>query len=510
MTTIHAFDSSTEEFLPHSGLIAGGDGNYYGTTTNGGLVGDRTVFRVDDAGTVLTIHDFDRDTEGWFDQTPLILGTDGNLYGTTLFGPCGDMSDSCGIVFRMTLSGDMTTLHTFHAEEGCIPVAPLIQTSSTDFYGTTSQGGGANPGACGTGCGTVFHMSLSGTVTTVHAFGQTDGSSPIGALIQGTDTNIYGVTASGGTSGAGTIYRIDTAGGFTTLHNFDGSDGQDLQAGLVEASDGLFYGTTEFGGQFGFGTLFRMDSDGNVVVLHHFDGSSSDAPDGFVFDTAELVEGIDGKLYGARYHGGSAGFVYRFTLGPPPPLYCPNAFVRRDQMAVFLLKAEHGAAHVPPDCASVFPDVDCPALFADWIEELAAEGITAGCGAGNYCPLAPVTRAQMAVFLLKTEHGTSFTPPACVGVFPDVPCSDNFAAWIEALAGEGITAGCGGGNFCPANPVTRAQMAAFLLKIEHGAAYVPPACVPLFADVLCPSLFADWIEELYTEGITAGCAGGAP
>ena len=116
----------------------------------------------------------------------------------------------------------------------------------------------------------------------------------------------------------------------------------------------------------------------------------------------------------------------------------------------------------------------------------------------------------MAVFLLKAEHGTSFTPPACVGVFPDVPCSDIFAAWIEALAAEGITAGCGGGNFCPANPVTRAQMAAFLLKVEHGAAYVPPACVPLFADVLCPSLFADWIEELYTEGITAGCAGGAP
>jgi len=180
--------------------------------------------------------------------------------------------------------------------------------------------------------------------------------------------------------------------------------------------------------------------------------------------------------------------------------------VRRDQMAVFLLKTEHGAAHVPPACAGIFPDVACPSLFADWIEELASEGITAGCGGGNYCPLAPITREQMAVFLLKTEHGTAHTPPPCAGVFQDVPCPSLFAPWIEELAAEGVTGGCGAGNFCPGNPVTRAQMAAFLLKIEHGSAYTPPACTPFFADVLCPSLFADWIEELYAEGITAGCS----
>jgi len=202
------------------------------------------------------------------------------------------------------------------------------------------------------------------------------------------------------------------------------------------------------------------------------------------------------------------GFVFRYTPAPPAPLYCPDAFVRRDQMAVFLLKTEHGSTHVPPSCLGVFPDVACPGLFADWIEELASEGITAGCGGGDYCPLSPVTREQMAVFLLKTEHGSAHTPPPCTGVFSDVPCSSGFATWIEQLAEEGITGGCGTGLYCPLNPVRRDQMAVFLLKAEHGSAYVPPPCEGVFPDVPCASPFAPWIEQLGDEGITGGCGGG--
>jgi len=144
--------------------------------------------------------------------------------------------------------------------------------------------------------------------------------------------------------------------------------------------------------------------------------------------------------------------------------YCRNASVTRAQMAVFLLKAEHGSSYVPPTCTGIFGDVVCPSTFANWIERLAAEGITGGCGGGNYCPSNPVTRAQMAVFLLKTEHGSSYVPPACTGIFGDVPCPGVFADWIERLAAEGITGGCGGGNYCPANPNTRGQMAVFLSK----------------------------------------------
>ncbi len=146
-------------------------------------------------------------------------------------------------------------------------------------------------------------------------------------------------------------------------------------------------------------------------------------------------------------------------------VYCPGGAVSRAQMAVFLLKAEHGFFHVPPPCAGVFADVACPGAFAvDWIEQLAAEGITGGCGNGNYCPDAVVNRAQMSAFLLKSEHGSSYVPPPCAGIFGDVPCGAPFADWIEQLFHEGITGGCGGGNYCPSSPNTRGQMAVFLSK----------------------------------------------
>ena len=136
----------------------------------------------------------------------------------------------------------------------------------------------------------------------------------------------------------------------------------------------------------------------------------------------------------------------------------------RQQMAVFLLKGKHGLCYTPPPCVGTFPDVPCPSTFADWIEALAAEGITGGCGGGNYCPQNPVRRDQMAVFLLKAEHGSTYVPPPCVGAFPDVPCPSQFADWIEQLAAESITGGCGGGNYCPSANNTRGQMAVFIVK----------------------------------------------
>jgi hypothetical protein len=152
-----------------------------------------------------------------------------------------------------------------------------------------------------------------------------------------------------------------------------------------------------------------------------------------------------------------------------------------------------------------FLDVAQADIFHDAVEKIFRGGITAGCGGGNYCRSNPVTRAQMAVFLLKAEHGSSYVPPACTGIFADVACPSAFANWVERLHAEGITGGCGGGNYCPTSPVTRQQMAVFLLKTEHGSSYAPPACLGVFADVPCPGAFADWIEQLYAEGVTGGC-----
>jgi len=157
-------------------------------------------------------------------------------------------------------------------------------------------------------------------------------------------------------------------------------------------------------------------------------------------------------------------FRHGITAGIGGGLYGRDNAVLRQQMAVFLEKAIHGSDYVPPPCAGVFADVPCPSTFANWIEAMAADGITGGCGGGNFCPQNPVRRDQMSVFLLRAEHGAAYVPPACTGIFGDVPCPSPFADWIEQLSLENITGGCGGGNYCPMNPNTRGQMAVFIVK----------------------------------------------
>ena len=152
-----------------------------------------------------------------------------------------------------------------------------------------------------------------------------------------------------------------------------------------------------------------------------------------------------------------------------PPQYCPDAGVTRGQMAVFLLRGIHGVGYQPPPLTNTrFADVPISYPFARWVEELAFEAITTGCGTSplRYCPEAIVDRGQMAVFLLRAKHGASYQPPLATGMFQDVPTDHPFARWIEQLAREGITSGCNTtpARYCPGNPVTRGQMAVFLVR----------------------------------------------
>jgi hypothetical protein len=154
-----------------------------------------------------------------------------------------------------------------------------------------------------------------------------------------------------------------------------------------------------------------------------------------------------------------------------------------------------------------FLDVPNDYWAASFIQRLASAGITVGCGGGNYCPLASVTRDQMAIFLLRSIHGSTFAPPAMTGTkFRDVPQGFWAGSWIEQLALEGITAGCGNGNYCPGYAVNRDQMAVFLLRAKHGSSYVPPAATGVFQDVPTGYWAAAWIEQLALEGITSGCS----
>ncbi len=158
---------------------------------------------------------------------------------------------------------------------------------------------------------------------------------------------------------------------------------------------------------------------------------------------------------------------------------------------------------------NTFLDVMPSNAFYDFVETLARNAITGGCGNGNYCPGSGVSRAQMAIFLLKSKYGSTYSPPAATGgVFSDVHPGDFAAAWIEQLAEEGITAGCGQGKYCPDMIVSRAQMAVFLLRTLYGPGLRASGPDRNLRRPRPERPVHPWIEQLAAEGVTAGCGNG--
>jgi hypothetical protein len=152
------------------------------------------------------------------------------------------------------------------------------------------------------------------------------------------------------------------------------------------------------------------------------------------------------------------------TGGCAADRYCPESATTREQMAVFVVVAKEGAGYAPRACGTpVFPDVPASSAFCPWIEELARRGVVSGCGGGLYCPQAAVSREEMAVFVLRTLD-PALSPPPCAAppMFGDVPPSSSFCRWIEELARRAVVTGCGNGNYCPTAPVTREQMGVFI------------------------------------------------
>ncbi|PKN91377.1 MAG: hypothetical protein CVU44_19890 [Chloroflexi bacterium HGW-Chloroflexi-6] len=261
--------------------------------------------------------------------------------------------------------------------------------------------------------------------------------------VTGVDTSDFSLTTTGvtsaavsGISGSGSLYTvsINTGTGSGTIRLNVVNDNSIMDAALNPLSAGFSGGQT-----------YTVSKAATVATFE-------DVP--LTYWASSFVE----RLY-------SAGITSGCSVVPLN--YCPDATVTREQMAVFLLRSKHGSSYIPPTAdGTVFGDVPASSIYAPWIEQLAAEGITDGCGNSNYCPTAPVTRAQMAVFLLKAKNGSGYTPPV-IGDgsgFTDVPDDHWAAAWIKQLATDGITGGCAAGIYCPENPVTRAQMAIFIVK----------------------------------------------
>ena len=308
LTTLVSFDG-TNGSAPSASLIQASDGNLYGTTEYGGPISGceggfnpcGTVFKVTPSGTLTTLHTFVY-SDGAFPVSPVVQGTDGNFYGTNQGE--GD-SGGAGAIFKMTPGGTVTVLSFTSSPAG------LVQGRDGNFYGTTPRSYTD---------GTVFKITPSGTLTTLHTFDGTDGNNPQAGLILATDGNFYGTTFSGGTSnycgyGCGTVFKITSSGSLTTLYSFSGADGYNVYAGLVEGTDGNFYGTTFNGGADNAGEVYKITPSGTLTVLHSF-CSQTNCTDGG-YPRAALIQATDGNFYGTTFQGGAnnQGTVFAITPG---------------------------------------------------------------------------------------------------------------------------------------------------------------------------------------------------
>ncbi|WP_265587631.1 choice-of-anchor tandem repeat GloVer-containing protein [Sphingomicrobium arenosum] len=326
-------DSENRQLGLYTPLLGLDDGYVYGMATRGGAGGCYMnsdcgmIFRMDREGNVERLHRFSG-ADGFYgrDHGHLIEGSDGALYGTTLFGGADDR----GVVFRITSAGSYTVLHEFKGggDEGQ-PIGSLVEHSDGYLYGTTNFG----PNICDSHpegsvrCGTIYRVSKDGEYQVVHAFGRDSdpmaATKPNGTLVEGPDGALYG-TARGGKldcrdinaqdgSECGTIFRYDPKAGFETVYHFGDPQTQGTmpRGPLIVASDGYMYGTTPFGASvacrtLGCGTVYKFSTDGRVEFIHRFildDNGELDHTLGYT-PGEHLVEGADGYLYGATVSGG--------------------------------------------------------------------------------------------------------------------------------------------------------------------------------------------------------------
>jgi uncharacterized repeat protein (TIGR03803 family) len=332
-TLLHSFNSTDGANPFYAGLVQGTNGNFYGTTEYGGTYGYGTVFQISPSGTLTTLHSFNI-TDGAYPVVGLVQPTNGNFYGTTEAG--GGNSCDCGTVFQITPSGTLTTLHVFtDTPDGNGPFGALIQATNGNLYGATSFGGAHHQGS-------LFEITASGTLTMLYSFcsqsGCADGHEPFAGVIQAPDGDFYGTTYLGGIgnhlASHGVLYKITPSGTLTTLYTFCSqsgcTDGSNPNVGVVQAGNGNFYGTTVLGGTNGYGTLFEITPSGTLTTLHNFGGANPDPGGG-----NQLIQASDGNLYDTSYGGGANDYGAIFQITPSGTLTVLHSFDSTDGMQIY-------------------------------------------------------------------------------------------------------------------------------------------------------------------------------
>jgi len=327
LTVLYNFTGYINGYYPEAGLTLGTDGNFYGTTYGGGASNRYgTIFKITPAGNLTTLYSFcsqSNCSDGSFPYAPPIQGADGNFYGTT--AGIGELPPTA---YKITSSGTFTLLATLPRPRECIKScgskAPLLEGTGGDFYGTTEAGGANRCWHDLFSCGTAFKMTPQGVLNIIHNFDAKQGLAPVAPLIQGSDGNLYGTTKLGGGHDAGVVFKLTPHGGFTVLHRFLDpnypEDGANPVAGLVQATDGNFYGATHVGGNGncmyhpGCGVIFQITPAGAYSILYNFDATHGAYP------MSTPMQHTNGKIYGLAANGGTSGdgVVYTLDMGLAP------------------------------------------------------------------------------------------------------------------------------------------------------------------------------------------------